>query len=239
MAENLYRKRCVVMASGGRYVLGMSHYQATGYVGLVFAAFALIHSLLVTEAFKSTCQRILGTHFMQAHYRALYSIISIITFTLALYLIKLIPDIGIYKAPSWLSIILRSIQIGGIVFGAMAFKYIDGREFLGMRQMWTTFRGLHSKGDAEGITSEGFITGGVYSVVRNPLYFAGIVFFVFQPDITRTGLTLSIIAVAYFIWGAYIEQRRMLTRYGEPYRQYMSRVPLLIPRIRRNKPVNQ
>ncbi|MFC1769975.1 NnrU family protein, partial [Nitrospirota bacterium] len=79
----------------------MALYQSIGYVVLIFACFALIHSLLVTVSFKDACKKILGENFMHVHYRILYSIISIITFAIALYLIKQSPDVQIYKAPTW------------------------------------------------------------------------------------------------------------------------------------------
>jgi protein-S-isoprenylcysteine O-methyltransferase Ste14 len=39
-----------------------------------------------------------------------------------------------------------------------------------------------------------------------------------------------VLADLYFIYGALVEQRRFLGRFGEEYREYMKKVPLLIPK---------
>ena len=63
------------------------------------------------------------------------------------------------------------------------------------------------KGDAEGITQTRLVKTGVYSLVRHPLYLAGIIIFTFEPNITRNWLAVSILADIYFIFGAFMEEK--------------------------------
>jgi protein-S-isoprenylcysteine O-methyltransferase Ste14 len=45
------------------------------------------------------------------------------------------------------------------------------------------------------------------------------------------GLTITVLADLYFIFGMFIEERRFLKIFGEQYREYMKQVPRMVPRI--------
>jgi protein-S-isoprenylcysteine O-methyltransferase Ste14 len=64
------------------------------------------------------------------------------------------------------------------------------------------------------------------------MYSGAMAFFLLSPTFTRTWLVVRIFAVAYFVVGALIEERRLLSLYGNRYRQYMNEVPRFIPRRR-------
>ena len=44
---------------------------------------------------------------------------------------------------------------------------------------------------------------------------------------------MHLVLTAYFIIGSILEERRLLARFGDAYREYQQRVPMLIPRLRR------
>ncbi len=201
-------------------------------IALIFLAFAFIHSITVTRWFKRACGQALGDAFMRVWYRALYNGVSFITAGIALYFIKQVPDRLIWIAPFWLGWAMRVMQIAGLVFGLAAFQYLSGAEFLGVRQVWRHVTGKSESGDIEGLTRNELVTAGVYGIVRHPLYLAGIVLFTFNPVMTVNGLTVTILADLYFLFGALIEERRFLVIFGEEYREYMKRVPRLIPKVR-------
>jgi len=73
----------------------------------------------------------------------------------------------------------------------------------------------------------------VYGIVRHPLYVAGLIIFTFSPNFTVNGLTITVLADLYFIFGMFIEERRFLKIFGEQYREYMTKVPRMLPRLKR------
>ncbi len=168
---------------------------------------------------------------MRVWYRALYSSVSLITAVVALYFILQVPDRAIWTAPVWLRLIMHAIQLAGFVFGTRAFEYLDSGEFLGVRQVWRYLSRKEVAGNSEGFTQKELVTSGVYGVVRHPLYLAGIIIFTFNPLITVNGLTITALADLYFLFGVFIEERRFLRIFGDQYREYMRRVPRLIPRL--------
>jgi methanethiol S-methyltransferase len=200
-------------------------------VAIIFLLFAIIHSITASDLFKRACRDLFGESFMRVCYRALYSAISIGTVLLAFYFINRVPDERLWIAPSWLRWPLHGVQIAGLVFGSLSFKHLDAGEFLGVRQISRYLHGHKQDGNIEGLAEGGLVTTGVYGIVRHPLYLAGIVIFTFNPHITANGLVVAVLADLYFLFGVIMEEQRFSTLFGDRYREYQTRVPMLIPRI--------
>jgi uncharacterized membrane protein len=205
------------------------------HIILIFILFVLIHSITVTAWFKDICKNAFGDTFMRVFYRALYNLVALVTVVIALYFIWREPDRGIWSAPTALWWLLRGIQLAGFAFGALSFEHLDGGEFMGFKQIWRYAARREVAGNIEGLTQKELVTGGVYGIVRHPIYLAGIVIFTANPDITVNGLMISVLADVYFLFGALIEERRFLRIFGDQYREYRKRVPRLIPGLHRRK----
>jgi hypothetical protein len=208
---------------------------------LIFLLFAFIHSITVSGWFKLVCSNALSETFMRVWYRFLYNTISIVTVLVAIYLISKVPDREIWTAPLWLKWVMHGIQFAGLAFGALAFEHMDSREFMGFRQVWRYLTRRETAGNIEGLTEKELIRTGVYGIVRHPMYLAGLAIFTFSPIVTVNGLTVTVLADFYFLFGVFIEERRFLRSFGDEYREYMRQVPRLIPkmfyrRARRGKP---
>lgn len=207
----------------------MPWHEAIGLTACVVAAFAFLHSFCVAESVKRLVARAMGEAFVRAFYRLLYNVLGFATTLLAVYIVILIPDSGIFRVPPGLRWPMHGIQAVGLLIGAASFRVFDAGEFLGTRQAWRHLKGLKPAGDLEGLTGDRLVTSGLYGVVRNPMYLGGILIFTFEPVTTRNWLTVSVLADLYFVFGALAEERRMLRRFGDEYRQYRKQVPLLFP----------
>lgn len=213
----------------------MTWYEAIGRVILIFLSFAFIHSLCVTSFIKSQTQRLFGETFVKVSYRFIYTCFSVITLFIAIYFINMIPDVYWFRGPAWFRWIMHAIQIAGLIFGTLSLKVITSHEFVGITQVWRYLTKKEIKGDAEGITQTRLMKTGVYGFVRHPLYLAGIIIFTFEPNITRNWLAVSILADIYFIFGAFMEEKRLIKTFGDEYVEYMKQVPRFLPKIRKNK----
>jgi protein-S-isoprenylcysteine O-methyltransferase Ste14 len=200
------------------------------HVAVIFILFAFIHSVTVSKTFKHSCQRLFGDTFMRVYYRALYNAISSVTVALAFFLMAQAPDRGIWTAPLWLKWPMHGIQIAGLVLGVSSFSYLDIGEFMGFRQLGRYVTRREVTGNIEGLTDKELVTRGVYGIVRHPMYLAGIIIVTFNPIITANGLVFTALADLYFVYGAFIEERRFLAEFGDRYRAYMRSVPRLLPR---------
>jgi protein-S-isoprenylcysteine O-methyltransferase Ste14 len=170
---------------------------------------------------------------MRVWYRFLYNAVSFITGAIAIYLIWRVPDRVLWEGPLWFRWMLHLIQLAGLAFGALAFKYLNMREFMGFKQVWRYLTRGEVAGDMEGLTYRELVTTGVYGIVRHPMYVAGIIIFTFNPNITVNSFLVTVLADLYFLFGVLIEERRFLKIFGEEYRTYMQNVPRLMPFLKK------
>jgi len=198
---------------------------------LIFLLFAVLHSVTVSDRFKKACRGLLGDTFMRVGYRFAYTIVSCATLAVAVFCINRVPDRTLWVPPQWLHWTMRGIQVAGAVFAVRAFEHLDGAGFLGIRQVWRYLVRGEVAGNNEGLTDRELVTTGVYGIVRHPIYFGGMLVMTFDPHLTINGLTLSVLADAYFLFGAFIEERRFLKVFNGQYQDYMARVPWLFPRL--------
>jgi protein-S-isoprenylcysteine O-methyltransferase Ste14 len=68
--------------------------------------------------------------------------------------------------------------------------------------------------------------------VRHPLYALAIVLFWACPDATLDRLLFAALWTAWVVLACRLEERDLTARFGEPYREYRRRVPMLVPRLR-------
>jgi protein-S-isoprenylcysteine O-methyltransferase Ste14 len=68
-----------------------------------------------------------------------------------------------------------------------------------------------------------------YKYVRHPLYLGGILGLWATPVMTMTHLVFAILLSAYFITGAIFEEKDLVNEFGEQYRSYKKKTPMLIP----------
>ena len=106
-------------------------------------------------------------------------------------------NVFIWRAPWGIAWAMHAVQLAGLIFGAASYGQIRRHGFATGAE-----------------ASQTLLTTGGYGVVRNPLYLAGIIVMVFEPNFTRNWLVVRALAVAYFVWGAWIEERRFIARYG-------------------------
>jgi protein-S-isoprenylcysteine O-methyltransferase Ste14 len=88
----------------------------------------------------------------------------------------------------------------------------------------------------------GVIRKGVFAVVRHPIYISEILFYL-GLIFFRTSLAAAfvwIVAIVFLNFLSRYEEKLLLARFGDKYKQYMKDVPMYFPKIRRRraKPLN-
>jgi protein-S-isoprenylcysteine O-methyltransferase Ste14 len=175
-----------------------------------------IHSLLASLSFKSFLTKTFGNTLMRG-YRLFYNVFSFFTFLPVLYLVATLPDSTLYSIPAPISygmLLGQGVAAALLVVGVLQ---TDTLYFVGLRQL------IEEEKPAQ------FVTGGLYRFVRHPLYSAGLLFLWLSPQVTLNSLTLYIAATIYIFIGAYFEERKLVREFGEVYREYQSRTPMLVP----------
>jgi protein-S-isoprenylcysteine O-methyltransferase Ste14 len=86
------------------------------------------------------------------------------------------------------------------------------------------------------LPTEPLQTGGVYQLVRHPLYLFSLMVIWPLPAMTEAMLGFNIAATIYFTFGSLLEERRLVAIFGQDYITYQQRVPWLIPFIHLRRP---
>lgn len=120
-------------------------------------------------------------------------------------------------AAAWLA---NGLALAAIVAFWLSLKYYDMQEFLGMRQLRFHVRRVEDQ--------EHFHLSPFHRFVRHPWYFFGLVL-IWTRDMYTTTLLSSAIMTLYFIIGSLLEEKKLLDYHGDTYREYIARVPGLIP----------
>jgi protein-S-isoprenylcysteine O-methyltransferase Ste14 len=205
------------------------------FIAALFIAFAITHSVCVTDTVKKLMRSLLGETFVKAAYRFLFTCFSVLSVAIVFGLIRTLPDRTLLVMPVWLKVAFHLLQAAGAFVGIMPFLRFSILEFAGVSQLFSYLKNRTMPGDIEGISGSGLMTDGIYGVVRHPLYLAGILIFTFNPYITVNSLMVTVLADLYFVIGALIEEKRLRSRFGEEYEEYMKKVPRFIPSIRWKK----
>lgn len=105
-----------------------------------------------------------------------------------------------------------------ILFGAMSIN-------------WRELAGLAEPAPAE------FHTPFLYTIVRHPIYLGVILTLWATPRMTHGRLLFAAAMTLYILIGIHFEERDLERTFGDVYRVYKERVPMLIPSLRRSLPL--
>jgi protein-S-isoprenylcysteine O-methyltransferase Ste14 len=191
-------------------------------LALLWTSWCTLHSLLISERVIGFLKQRLGDRhrFTRIAFNA-FALLSLVPVLLYSHSISGDPFIrwdGMWR--------LAQIPVLGLslwLFAAGAREY-DLRQLLGIRQI-----GSHES--AKGLTRSGDIgTSGILGRVRHPWY-SGAILILWSRAIDASALVTNMVLTAYLIIGTLLEERKLVSEFGEDYVRYQRKVPMLIPRM--------
>jgi len=180
-------------------------------------AFFLQHSGMVRKPFR----RFLSRFIPEAYISAFYAISSgIVLFAIIIFWQESSSTVATAKGA--LRLLLRAIfaaSLVGFYWGTKALGFFDP---FGIRAIKYRIRGKKLKETPLTIS-------GPYRWVRHPLYFFVLVIIWSCPDLTFDRLLFNVLCTVWIYVGAMLEERDLVADFGEAYREYKRKVPMLIP----------
>jgi protein-S-isoprenylcysteine O-methyltransferase Ste14 len=190
---------------------------------VAWGAFALFHSVTVSEPYERWARRVMGEDRFRAYHRLLFTLCSAAATGTVLLYVRSLPDIPLYRIDGWVRFLFHGVQILGA--GLLLWTPWDLKEFVGLRQ-WER----HRNGERETTgRNDRLFTGKGYGLVRHPLYLGCSLLLAFHPIQTRNSAATAAAVIAYFYIGTFFEERRLVRMFGDEYRAYQRRVPRLFP----------
>lgn len=181
-----------------------------------WVGYFMLHSVFAADGVKQYFRK----HFQSGYryYRLLYVGLSTIGLFAMLLLNASIASVYLIESGGWnwyFSLMLATFAI--FIFKA-AFKQYSLRGFAGF----------------ESDEQEQFKADGILKRVRHPIYSATILmvmaFWFFIPNVTT--LISACCIFIYLAIGIPLEERKLIKKYGDAYRDYRNRVPSIIPKLK-------
>ncbi len=188
---------------------------------LVFCStlgYGAVHSLLASQRVKATARKLFGPA-ADRWYRLAFNFAAGITLlpVLALTAANIGPVLVVIPWPG--GAVLVAIELAALIIMAYAFKHSDPAFFLGIGQLGTE------------PSTTGLITTGAYGIVRHPLYSTGLLILWCFPILTAGTFAFDAAITVYVLIGSELEERRLISQFGEEYVRYQKKVARLVPFI--------
>lgn len=184
----------------------------------LLSIFALQHSIMARQGFKRQWTRIVSWYVE----RTTYVVAATAALALLLWQWRPIPStVWDLRGTVFGSVLSVTFWIGWGILLLSTFL-INHFELFGLQQVWTYARGVEFRSPA-------FKSPSLYRMVRHPIYLGFVIAFWSAPRMTVGHLLFSVATTGYILVGIYFEERDLVSHYGDVYREYRGRVPMLIP----------
>ena len=184
----------------------------------LLALFALQHSIMARPAFKRWWTRIIPAELE----RSTFVLLSSLCLVLMMWQWQPIGGV-IWSVNNELAkTILLIVYLMGWAIVFISTFLINHFDLFGLRQTWLYFTG-------KPYTALPFRLPLFYKMVRHPLYLGFIIAFWFTPVMTVTHLLFAVLTTGYILTAIQLEERDLVTHFGEKYKNYKKWAPMLIP----------
>lgn len=195
--------------------------------GLV--VFGVVHSVLAGQNVKQSVARRVGEQRYEAFYRLAYNVVAALMLAPLAVLLVVAPGAVVWQVESpLLALVMNLLRLLGLAGLGVSLLQIDLGRFAGLSQV-----AAYLRGERLPLPDEPLQTGGVYALVRHPLYLFSLLVLWPAPTMTEALLAFNIGSTAYFLIGSVFEERRLLRSFGDAYQRYQADVPWMLPSLRR------
>ncbi len=193
-------------------------FSAVAINAVLLLLFAVQHSVMARPWFKKQWTKLVPWTVERSTYVVAASVVLIVL----LWQWRPIPNVIWDLRGSFLGTALSvTFWIGWAVLLFSTFL-INHFELFGLAQVWNFFRSREHQPPT-------FRTPALYKYSRHPIYLGFLIAFWSAPRMTAGHLLFSVATTGYILLAITFEERDLIRFYGEAYRRYRLRVPMLIP----------
>jgi protein-S-isoprenylcysteine O-methyltransferase Ste14 len=185
--------------------------------GMLSLAFFVQHSGMIRKSFR----QVSGRWFAEDYHGAVYALASGVMLLVMLTLWQ-------PSGQSWVSlqggfrVAARLVFLGGVAGFAWGVRSLRSLDAFGVRPLRARLRG-------KTLSPESLHIRGAYRWSRHPLYFFTLVMIWSFPDLNPDRLLFNVLWSGWIRVATHLEERDLVEVFGDSYRDYQRRVPMLVP----------
>lgn len=188
---------------------------------MLWIIYYVIHSVFASSEVKEFLKNKMGKYFR--YYRLSYTLFAFITLGLLL-----VFQFSFYSPTLIKSLPIKYLALAFLLLPGLIIMAISIKKYFmllsGIRSVYTPTPPAELK------------ISGIHQYVRHPLYSGTVIFvwglfFVFP---MLNNLIAVLLLTLYVLVGIIFEEKKLIKEFGENYRLYISRVPMLIPSFRKD-----
>jgi methanethiol S-methyltransferase len=187
---------------------------------LLMSLFAVQHSVMARPAFKRLWTCIVPKPIERSTYVLASCLVTIVLMWQWQGIDRIAWDV---QNPQ-LRMLMWGLFAAGWLLVPIVSLLINHFDLFGTRQVWLYLRGRE-------YTPLEFRVPLFYKHVRHPLYLGWALAFWATPTMTVGHLMFAGVLTLYMVGAAVIEERDLISHFGEQYREYRRRVPMFVPRF--------
>ncbi|WP_065756954.1 methanethiol S-methyltransferase [Bradyrhizobium paxllaeri] len=187
---------------------------------VLMSIFAVQHSGMARQGFKKLFARFASPAIERSTYVLLASLSLILLFWQWQPMPMVVWSI---ENPTLAGIVTAGGFVGWLIVLYSTFL-ISHFELFGLTQVVSHFAGRV-------VEPMKFKTPGLYNLIRHPIYLGFIIAFWCTPVMTLGHLLFAAVTTAYIFVGIYLEERDLVSMFGDQYRRYREKVAMLVPGV--------
>jgi protein-S-isoprenylcysteine O-methyltransferase Ste14 len=185
---------------------------------LLMSVFAIQHSVMARPQFKRWWTRFVP----KSVERSTYVLLASLALVLLFWQWRPMPAVVWHIGNPQIAMAVLGLSFAGWFIVLTSTFLINHFELFGLRQVASNLAGRT-------MPDQRFRTPLFYRFVRHPIYLGFIIAFWAAPTMTMGHLLFAAVTTAYIVVGILLEEHDLVEYFGDQYRSYRERVPMLVP----------
>ena len=184
---------------------------------LLAVAFFVQHSGMIRKSFRTRLAAVLPDYYQPAFYAIVSGVVLVLL--PVLWQPSRLTLLALHRPLRWLARGIFLAAMPGMLWSAGSLRYFDP---IGGGPLLAHLRGAPAP--AIPLTIRG-----PYRWVRHPIYALFLLMIWVSPDVTADRLLFNVLWTIWMVVGTVLEERDLAAEFGDGYRMYQRRVPMLVP----------